>query len=98
MREIKNAAENQVPKRDHRRKKKKQAPDKVWQEDVDREQRNRSGVNGRRDQIWEGGQKMRGAQGTGRVGWRGRREVNRDSAPLPGPGESGMREFLSPWF
>ena len=68
MREVKNAAENQAPMRDHRRKKKKQAPDKVWQEDVDSEQRNRSGVNGRRDQIWEGGAEDERGSGHGQSG------------------------------
>lgn len=35
---------------------------------------------------------MRGAQGTGRVGWRGRRE-GKKTAHLPGPGEDGMGGF-----
>lgn len=41
--------------RSQEEKKRKQAPDKVYQEDVKKEQRNRSGVYGQRDQIWEGG-------------------------------------------
>ena len=45
---------------------------------------------------WE--QRLRGAQGTDRVGWRGRREEKGDSTQLPGAGQSGVGEFPSPWF
>ena len=89
MREVKNAAENQAPKRDHRRKKKNQAPDKVWQEDEDREQRNRSGVNGRRDHIWEGGAEEEMGSGHGQSGLERPREVTETARNCQGLGRVG---------